>query len=137
MNKAFVLKIESENVIVLISQNATQILSPNKKYEIVRNINSEPIKRQFDNIKKKCYIETTDTPDVGLMKCGGLFQIHSIVEFRHYGNEKPAMQYVDDSLEVCKGFTKFRPILSMILTNFRCRTIDGGKVMWDMEFEEM
>jgi hypothetical protein len=47
------------------------------------------------------------------------------------------MKYVDDSLETGDGFITFRPILAMILTNFKCKSDNFGKTIWNLEFEEI
>ncbi|MDR1034639.1 MAG: hypothetical protein LBL32_01745 [Holosporales bacterium] len=137
MNKLFTLKIESDTGIVLISRNATQTLYPIDKFDIPRNLNLEPITIQRREIKQRCCIETQDIPDVSLLKSGNRFKISSLIEIRQYGSNNPIMKYVDDSLETGDGFITFRPILAMILTNFKCKSDNFGKTIWNLEFEEI
>ncbi|MDR1288860.1 MAG: hypothetical protein LBJ77_00485 [Holosporales bacterium] len=137
MNKLFTLKIESDKGVALISRNATQTLFPIDKFDIPRNLNMEPIAGQRGEIKQKCCIETQDIPDVSLLKSGDCFKISSLIEVRQYGTDSPAMKYVDDSLETGDGFVTFRPIFSMILTNFKCKSDNFGKATWSLEFEEL
>ncbi|MDR2598250.1 MAG: hypothetical protein LBC25_00790 [Holosporales bacterium] len=137
MNKLFTLKIESDKEVVLISRNATQTLSPINRFDIPRNLNLEPIPGQQDEIKQRCCVETQDIPDISLLKIGNGFKISSLIEVRQYGTDNPAMQYVDDSLEIGDGFITFRPIFEMILINFKCKSDNFGKATWNLEFEEM
>lgn len=136
MNNISILKIESDKGVVLISKNAKQEILPKSKIEIVRNINAEPMRQ--DQQKIKCIIETSDIPDVSMLKTNDKFKIYSIIKFKQYGTKTPQIEYVRDSLEVFDEYIIFRPIFTMLLTNFAsvAKNEDSSPGKWRLEFEE-
>ncbi|MDR1234010.1 MAG: hypothetical protein LBJ92_02605 [Holosporales bacterium] len=137
MNNTSILKIESEDKVVLISNNATQELSQLIPRKIMRNISFGIITVPVEgNIKQKCLIETKDTPNITLLKSNKVFAIYSLIKIREDGIHVPTVDYVKDSIERGEGFITFRPILKMFLINFRCIAGNFGKSTWNIEFEE-
>ncbi len=137
MNNISILKIESDKGILLLSRNAKQEIFPKSKIEIIRNINEQPIKQKLQKIK--CVIETTDIPDISILKTNDSFKIYSIVKLKQYGSKTPQINYVEDSLKVLDEFIIFRPIFNMLLTNFSCvsQNFDLGPAKWKLEFENI
>ncbi len=137
MNNISILKIESDKGILLISRNAKQEISPKSKTEIIRNINAQPIKQKLQKIK--CVIETTDIPDVSVLKTNDSFKIYSIIKIKQHGSKTPQIDYVEDSLEVLDEFIIFRPVFNMLLINFSCsyQNSDLAPAKWKLEFENI
>lgn len=136
MNTFSILKIETNNKIVLISKNATQEIVQ-EEHDIIRNINSQIISLNSSQ-KFKTIIETEDIPDFSLLKTNQIFKIYSIIDFVEYENNIPSIPYVHDSLISCKGyksFIKFRPILEMYIINIKAKTMPSHKSYWQLVFE--
>lgn len=137
MTTISILKIDSENGTLLFSKNATQEIFPISKSEVKRNLNFEAIDQTQKPYKCKCIIETKDIPDLSIMTKNKLFNIHSIIKFRHNNTfPKPELEYVSDSLENYEDHVVFRPILKMYLINFNCKNDNDGNTTWKLEFEE-
>lgn len=137
MTNISVLKIESNQGVLLVSKNARQEIFPKSKIETIRNINRKVLS-QTQPITK-CIIETQDIPDFSILKPNSEFRIYSIIKLRQYGVKVPQMDYVKDSLELFDDFITFRPIFSMILTNFShtCKNNNPSQSIWKLEFEDI
>ncbi|MDR1476218.1 MAG: hypothetical protein LBI20_02765 [Holosporales bacterium] len=136
MEKLFTLKIESDRGVALVSRNATQSLAPTSKTDIRRDLDLRPIEVSKGEAKWRCCIETQDVPDTSLLKSRDPFRITSILQFREYGADNPNVPYVADSLEREEDSITYRPILSMVLTDFKVKSDNVGKATWHLEFEE-
>lgn len=137
MSNISILKIESEKGTLLVSRNANQEIFPKSKIELIRNINSVPIKQNYP--KLKCVIETSDIPDISILKSKDKFKVYSIIELKQYGSKTPQIDYVKDSLELSDEYIIFRPIFNMMLTNFSCssKNSDSSPSKWKFEFEDI
>lgn len=136
MTNISILKIESEKGTLLLSKDATQEILPKSKIELIRNINNLPI--NYIPQKIKCIIETTDIPDISILKSNDKFRIYSIIKLKQFGSKTPPIDYVKDSLEVYDESITFRPIFNMMLTNFSCSSRDNdSSSKWKLEFEDI
>lgn len=135
MQRSSILKIESNNRIVLTAYNAIQELYPLNKFEVLRNISLQPILLDNNNdMKYKCIIKTNDIPDINLLKTNTLYNIYSIIQFKCQGNSIPKIPYVLDSIEHRDSGTVFRPILQMYLTDFSIHSETSGNNKLTIEF---
>ena len=131
-----VLKIESEDKILLISRNAKQEVCPISKNSIIKNINSELIKINRET-KFKTVIETKDYVNAKALNQSRKFKIYSIVRFMQPNSELLSGNFVEDSLEKDDEITTYRPIFEMMLTNFSCKAEIDSDQIWKLEFEEV
>ena len=136
MTNISILKIESNQKTILISKNAKQEILPMSKLEIMRNINSIPLKSEKDG-KLKTIIETKDNLDISSLNRSSIFKIYSIIKFKQFNTNPPLIEFVKDSLERFEDYIIFRPILKTVLTNFNCKTDNSGPQIWKLEFEEI
>ncbi|MBQ7539498.1 MAG: hypothetical protein IJT13_00040 [Bacteroidaceae bacterium] len=136
MTNINILKIETNNKVVLLSRNAKQEIFPASKADIVRNINAVPLQRK-NCVKLRTVIETGDTPDVSAFAKNAVFRIYSITNFSQSDKIPKPKEFVDGSLECCDGYVTFRPIFNALLTNFACKTDSSGTQIWKLEFEEV
>lgn len=130
------LKIESDSGVLLFTQNVTQEILPKSKHEIIRNINSIPIRRIPS--KLRCLIETPDTPNMSALQGGDKFKIYSIIKLKYSKSDTPPFEYVPDSLEEFDDFVICRPVFNMLLVNFSCCYKNNNPFpSWKFEFEEI
>lgn len=127
--------IESDQKTILTSRNAKQEILPISKFEVVRNINSTPL-RSDKKLKLKTIIETRDILDISEFSKSHIFKIYSIIKFKQFGIHPPLIEFIEDSLEKFEDYITFRPILKAILTNFNCKSDNSGSQIWKLEFEE-
>ena len=131
-----VLKIESEDKILLVSRNAKQEVCPVSKESIIRNINSELIKTNHKT-KFKTVVETKDDVNAKALNQSEKFKIYSIIRFMQPSSEPLHDNFIEDSVERNDEVITYRPIFEMMLTNFSCKSeIDNGQI-WRLEFEEI
>lgn len=129
-----VLKIESDNGVLLVSRNAKQELLPIEKNTIIKNINSDIIK--IDQKRRyKCVVETKDDVCIDGLLNSSFFKIYSILRVLSK-TDPPSGTFVEDSVEKLNDAVMFRPIFDMILVNFTCRADSNGDQIWRLEFEE-
>lgn len=131
-----ILKIESPNGNLLVSRDAKQEITPITKSDILKNINGEYIQKNSD-IKFKSTIETKDDINIDVLQASGIFKIYSIVRFSCKDHKTNFREFVEDSMELYEDGILYRPIFSMILTNFACRSDTNGNQVWKLEFEEI
>jgi hypothetical protein len=136
MNTISILKIETDDKVVLVSNNATQDVFPSFKGEIIRNLDSIMLPQRVRQMKYRSSIETSDPPDLSAISFEKTFTIYSIVKFQEYGRSEPSIRYVSDSLERRDTFITFRPVLQTKLLDFRCTCKSSGIPSWKLEFEE-
>lgn len=129
-----VLKIESDNGVLLVSRNAKQELLPIEKNTIIKNINSDIIK--IDQKRRyKCVVETKDDVCIDGLLNSSFFKIYSILRVLSK-SDPPSGTFVEDSIEKLNDAVMFRPIFDMALVNFTCRADSNGDQIWRLEFEE-
>jgi hypothetical protein len=137
MSTISILKIETNDKVALISNDAIQELFPSHKGEILRNVALEPLVHHACVPYRRCTIETTDAPDLDALTSGQLCKIYSILTFKKYDDTSvPHTDYVEDSFQRHDGYVIFRPILHMHLLDFKCKNNNVGKTVWRLEFED-
>jgi hypothetical protein len=138
MNKLYVLKITSEDNILLNSINANQEISPLNFPDIQRNINGDAIPTLDKNLKFRTKIQTTDCIETALLSLDREFTIYSTVVFKQKKGPEPVYlrDPVPKSLQEVDSYVMYRPILKTFLADFQC-TNHKGQQSWNIFFEEV
>jgi hypothetical protein len=135
-NIKHILKIEVEKNIVLFSENVKQQIMLNESEKLKRNLNFDVIfsETKETKIKYKSIIESTDPPNLLLLKTNKVFTIHSIVNFREFNMSTPSIPFVQDSVVTKDNYIEYCPIFQMALLNFKYKSENN---YWLLEFEEI
>ncbi|MDR1333093.1 MAG: hypothetical protein LBJ69_01670 [Holosporales bacterium] len=139
MTNLSILKIESSDGTLLVSRHATQEIIPVMKEQISRDLDFNALisSGRPRPMKLRCLIETTDLPNIPLLKLYNPFKIYSIVKFRHNKPSELPQDHVEDSIEEHDDHTIFRPIINALLINFSCKgTNYSREEIWRLELEE-